>query len=84
MPEPKYRLAMPPQGRDHDVVEWLKKHGKGYQTRINAILHSYNEGPIRRAPVGAVPGSRVKTGQHISVSPCYKIAQFRLTPFPKA
>ncbi len=41
MPEPKYRLAIPPQGRDHDVVEWLKKRGKGYQTRINAILRSY-------------------------------------------
>jgi len=26
---------------DHDVVEWLKKNGKGYQTRINAILRSY-------------------------------------------
>jgi hypothetical protein len=22
---------------DHDVVQWIKKHGKGYQTRINAI-----------------------------------------------
>lgn len=28
---------------DHDVVQWLKKHGKGYQTRINAILRSYME-----------------------------------------
>jgi uncharacterized protein (DUF4415 family) len=26
---------------DHDVVQWLKNHGKGYQTRINAILRSY-------------------------------------------
>jgi len=26
---------------DHDVVEWLKKAGSGYQTRINAILRSY-------------------------------------------
>jgi uncharacterized protein (DUF4415 family) len=28
---------------DHDVVQWLKKNGKGYQTRINAILRSYME-----------------------------------------
>jgi uncharacterized protein (DUF4415 family) len=26
---------------DHDLVEWLKKKGSGYQTRINAILRSY-------------------------------------------
>jgi len=28
---------------DHDVVQWLKKRGKGYETRINAILRSYME-----------------------------------------
>ncbi len=39
MPEPKDRLTI--RLDHHDVVEWLKKHGKGYQTRINAILHSY-------------------------------------------
>ncbi len=38
---------------DHDVVEWLKKKGSGYQTRINAILRSYmkaqsDEGADRR------------------------------------
>ena len=38
MPEPKDRLAI---RLDHDVVQWLKKNGKGYQTRINAILRSY-------------------------------------------
>ena len=38
MPEPKDRLTI---RLDHDVVEWLKKRGKGYQTRINAILRSY-------------------------------------------
>jgi uncharacterized protein (DUF4415 family) len=26
---------------DHDVVEWFKNNGSGYQTRINAILRSY-------------------------------------------
>jgi len=38
MPEPKDRLTI---RIDHDVVEWLKKKGNGYQTRINAILRSY-------------------------------------------
>jgi len=38
LPEPKDRLTI---RLDHDVVEWLKKNGKGYQTRINAILRSY-------------------------------------------
>ena len=38
MPEPKDRLTI---RVDHDVVKWLKKAGRGYQTRINAILRSY-------------------------------------------
>ena len=38
MPEPKDRVTI---RFDHDVVEWLKKNGSGYQTRINAILRSY-------------------------------------------
>ena len=38
MPEPKDRVTI---RLDHDVVEWLQKGGKGYQTRINAILRSY-------------------------------------------
>jgi uncharacterized protein (DUF4415 family) len=28
---------------DHDIVEWLKAQGRGYQTRINAILRAYVE-----------------------------------------
>ena len=28
---------------DGDVLDWLKEQGKGYQTRINAILRSYYE-----------------------------------------
>lgn len=49
LPEPKDRLTI---RVDHDVVQWLKKQGSGYQTRINAILRSYmmaqsDEGPNR-------------------------------------
>ena len=40
MPEPKERLTI---RVDHDVVQWLKRGGRGYQTRINAILRSYME-----------------------------------------
>ena len=40
MPEPKDRLTI---RVDHDIVQWLKKNGRGYQTRINAILRSYME-----------------------------------------
>lgn len=51
MPEPKDRLTI---RVDHDVVQWLKKAGSGYQTRINAILRSYmraqsDEKGMRRA-----------------------------------
>jgi uncharacterized protein (DUF4415 family) len=43
MPEPKDRLTI---RVDHDVVEWLKKAGSGYQTRINAILRSYMKAQV--------------------------------------
>ena len=26
---------------DEDVLDWLKQQGRGYQTRINAILRAY-------------------------------------------
>ncbi len=44
MPEPKDRLTI---RVDHEVVQWLKKKGPGYQTRINAILRSYMEAQER-------------------------------------
>jgi len=28
---------------DADMVEWFKKQGRGYQTRMNAVLRSYYE-----------------------------------------
>jgi uncharacterized protein (DUF4415 family) len=28
---------------DPDVLEWFKKHGKRYQSRINAVLRAYVE-----------------------------------------
>lgn len=40
MPEPKDRLTI---RIDRDVVQWLKRRGPGYQTRINAVFRSYME-----------------------------------------
>jgi len=40
----KATVAWPPAKKqltirlDEDVLDWLKRHGKGYQTRINRIL----------------------------------------------
>ena len=39
-------LTMPPKVSvgmrlDADVLAWFKKHGTGYQTRINAVLRRY-------------------------------------------
>jgi uncharacterized protein (DUF4415 family) len=38
LPEPKKAVSI---RLDRDVVEWFQKHGRGYQTRINAILRAY-------------------------------------------
>jgi uncharacterized protein (DUF4415 family) len=34
---------------DADVLDWLKGHGKGYQTRINRILRVVMESQPRRS-----------------------------------
>ncbi len=31
---------------DQDVVDWFKAQGKGYQTKINALLRAYMEAHI--------------------------------------
>jgi uncharacterized protein (DUF4415 family) len=38
MPPTKTHLSL---RLDEDVVEWFKRQGAGYQTRINAVLRSY-------------------------------------------
>ncbi len=35
---------------DADVLEWFKSMGKGYQTRINAILRTFYESHKRNVP----------------------------------
>ena len=34
---------------DSDVLSWFRAQGKGYQSRINAILRRYYEQPIKGA-----------------------------------
>jgi len=33
---------------DPDVLEWFRSTGKGYQTRVNAVLRSYMEAHRKR------------------------------------
>ena len=35
---------------DADVLDWMKSQGKGYQSRINAILRAYYEAHQGRVP----------------------------------
>lgn len=44
-----------PQGKapitlrlDKDVIAWFKSHGRGYQTRINAVLRAFVEAQKQR------------------------------------
>jgi uncharacterized protein (DUF4415 family) len=59
----KATVAWPPVKKqltirlDADVLEWLKGHGRGYQTRINRILRMAMEsqGPRARSRSAAAP-----------------------------
>ena len=43
---PKRQLTL---RMDSDVIEWFKKQGRGYQTKINSLLRAYMEEHRRRA-----------------------------------
>ncbi len=34
---------------DSDVLAWFKAHGRGYQTRINALLRAYMQAHLEQA-----------------------------------
>ena len=38
MPQPKRAISL---RIDNDVLKWFKSHGRGYQTRMNAVLRAY-------------------------------------------
>jgi hypothetical protein len=45
------RIATPPKRQltirlDADVLDWVKRHGRGYQTRINRILRVVMESQV--------------------------------------
>jgi uncharacterized protein (DUF4415 family) len=40
LPEPKASVTL---RIDREVLDWFKSQGKGYQTRINAVLKAYKE-----------------------------------------
>jgi len=44
MPCPKATITI---RIDKDVLDWLKQQGRGYQTRINAILRAYMDAQQR-------------------------------------
>ncbi len=44
-PKPKRQLTV---RLDGDIIEWFKDAGKGYQTRMNAVLRSYVEAEKRQ------------------------------------
>jgi uncharacterized protein (DUF4415 family) len=46
MPKPKAELHMRIDG---DVLDYFRNTGKGYQTRINAVLRSYVQHMRKRA-----------------------------------
>lgn len=45
MPTPKKLLSL---RIDNDVLEWFKRQGPGYQTRINAVLRAFVEQAEKR------------------------------------
>jgi uncharacterized protein (DUF4415 family) len=38
IPEPKKAVSI---RLDRDITEWFQRQGKGYQTRVNAVLRAY-------------------------------------------
>lgn len=46
LPQPKQAVSI---RLDRDVMEWFRRQGRGYQTRINAVLRSYVEAHPQRA-----------------------------------
>ena len=46
MPGPKQQITL---RLDPDVIRWFKRTGKGYQSRMGAVLRSYVEAKKQRA-----------------------------------
>ncbi len=59
MPRPKAPISI---RLDRDIIEWFKGTGRGYQTRMNAVLRSYVDSqPAKRsARSGRTRGRRAR------------------------
>jgi uncharacterized protein (DUF4415 family) len=63
----KAKQAWPPAKQqltirlDSDVVEWLRTHGRGYQTRINRILRAAMESQTAQNQSARTPRPRSRT-----------------------
>lgn len=47
---------------DLDVLEWFRSQGKGYQTRINAVLRRHMRSELRRGRTGKSGKGRERAG----------------------
>ncbi len=45
LPGPKQQVTV---RLDRDVIDWFKRQGRGYQTRMNAVLRSYVDAQKRQ------------------------------------
>jgi uncharacterized protein (DUF4415 family) len=45
LPKPKQSISL---RLDNDILNWFKNQGKGYQTRINAVLRLYIQTTLRK------------------------------------
>lgn len=59
------RVTTPPKKQltirlDSDVLDWFKRHGKGYQTRINRILRMVMESQPPAPPLKPRSASQLK------------------------
>ncbi len=58
--ESKVMVGLPPAKQDihirldTDILEWFKAHGRGYQTRINAVLRAFVQTRERVDRQGAI------------------------------
>ena len=57
MPKPKVPVSI---RLDADVTEYFRSTGKGWQTRVNAILRAYKEAKVAAASRGGEGGGRQK------------------------
>jgi len=53
MPQPKKAISV---RIDKEVLEWFKAQGKGYQSRINAVLKSYVEAQKEKSRTAKTSG----------------------------